>query len=189
MRPSTRVPPFSRGRSTTKVSTNTHVDLPMSKADLSENDRATARVTKPATNACFEYPSLDKLKQGLISTLLCSGSTNRVAAVFDRQCNMYASSYPSEIIKCILASGRVVEIFCKYGGSRGPLRPCDGRSAGAGRQAVGAARGGEPGAPLARSGQAGRSLRPPRADPWLGFTEGFDTPDLKDARALLDELA
>ena len=35
-----------------------------------------------------------------------------------------------------------------------------------------------------------RDLAPPRHGPVYGwFTEGFDTPDLKQAKALLDELA
>jgi hypothetical protein len=38
-------------------------------------------------------------------------------------------------------------------------------------------------------GQGWRSEAPDRLAPIYGwFTEGFDTPDLKDAKALLDEL-
>ena len=53
---------------------------------------------------------------------------------------------------------------------------------------LGAARRDEHDAALARSGEAddARELRAPVYD-W--FTEGFDTLDLKEAKALLDELA
>ena len=50
---------------------------------------------------------------------------------------------------------------------------------------MGATRGDEHGAALARSGQARKLLAPVYG--W--FTEGFDTLDLKEAKALLDELA
>ena len=42
--------------------------------------------------------------------------------------------------------------------------------------------------PLARSRQAGRGSRTSRSGLRL-FTEGFDTLDLKEAKALLEELA
>jgi hypothetical protein len=46
----------------------------------------------------------------------------------------------------------------------------------------------EHGAALARPGQAGRGSRPARSV-YGWFTEGFDTLDLKEAKALLDELS
>jgi hypothetical protein len=52
---------------------------------------------------------------------------------------------------------------------------------------LGAARGDEPGAAVARSGQTGRGPRLlVQVHGW--FTEGFDPLDLKEAKTLLDAL-
>jgi len=53
---------------------------------------------------------------------------------------------------------------------------------------LGAARGDERGSAVARSGQTTAGPRSSRPT-YGGFTEGFSTPDLKDAKASLDEVA
>ena len=56
-------------------------------------------------------------------------------------------------------------------------------------EVLGAARRDEPGPPLSKPGQTGRSTRLCSHEIYGRFTEGFDTMDLREAKALLDELS
>ena len=71
---------------------------------------------------------------------------------------------------------------------RKPISNARSKSPGATGPVLGASRRDEPRAALARSGQA-REARDLLAPVYGWFTEGFDTLDLKEAKALLDELA
>jgi hypothetical protein len=68
------------------------------------------------------------------------------------------------------------------------FRACARGCAGATCKVLGAARGDEHGAALARSGQR-QEARELLAPVYGWFTEGFDTLDLKEVKVLLDELA
>ena len=74
---------------------------------------------------------------------------------------------------------------CREGGSIFRAR-ARSRASAAGK-VLGTARGDEHGAALARSREAAASSRTARSV-YGWFTEGFDTLDLKEAKALLDEL-
>ena len=71
---------------------------------------------------------------------------------------------------------------------RGVLRRRPGRGPAAGGQVLRAARRHEPRPALARPGSAGSEARDLLAPVYGWFTEGFDTPDLRDAKMLLDAL-
>lgn len=59
--------------------------------------------------ACSRLPNLQALAVGLTSVL---GSQ---VNILDRQPNTYASTFPSEILRCQLANGRDLRLLCKYG--------------------------------------------------------------------------
>ena len=72
---------------------------------------------------------------------------------------------------------------------RGLLPPSLSRRRRAGREAVGAARRDQPRPAVAGPGEAGRRRATCSRPVYGWFTEGFDTPDLREAKALLDELS
>ena len=76
---------------------------------------------------------------------------------------------------------------CAAGRVPPSAEPRDGAPAGC--PALGTAGRLQPRPAVARAGPARRRPRAPRADPCAGFAEGFDAPDLKEARALLDALS
>src|SRR5262249_38095446 len=63
-------------------------------------------------------PSLRKLRHA-INPILCRNgtATNRIR-VFHRRPNVYASTFPTEFVTCLLADGAKVELFCKYQAGR-----------------------------------------------------------------------
>jgi hypothetical protein len=64
---------------------------------------------------CFsKFPDLRSLTFGLSRVLNEYGVTVRNVTVLDRQPNIFASSYPSEIVTCRMPDGRTVQMFCKY---------------------------------------------------------------------------
>ena len=60
--------------------------------------------------ACSRLPNLQTLDVGLTSVLRSQ------ATILDRQPNAYASTFPSEIVRCQLGNGRELRLLCKYGG-------------------------------------------------------------------------
>jgi hypothetical protein len=59
--------------------------------------------------ACSRLPNLQTLAAGLTSVLRSQ------ATVLDRQPNTFASTFPSEIVRCQLGDGRRLLLLCKYG--------------------------------------------------------------------------
>jgi hypothetical protein len=59
--------------------------------------------------ACSRLPNRQTLAVGLTSVLRSQ------AIILDRQPNTYASTFPSEIVRCQLGNGREVHLLCKYG--------------------------------------------------------------------------
>jgi hypothetical protein len=59
---------------------------------------------------CSRLPNLQTLAVGLTSVLRSQ------ATILDRQPNTYASTFPSEIVRCQLGNGRELQLLCKYGG-------------------------------------------------------------------------
>jgi hypothetical protein len=59
--------------------------------------------------ACSGLPNLRDLAVGLTSVLRSQ------ATILDRQPNTYASTFPSEIVRCQLGNGRELRLLCKYG--------------------------------------------------------------------------
>jgi hypothetical protein len=54
-------------------------------------------------------PNIQELAVGLTSVL---GSQ---ATILDRQPNTYASTFPSEVVRCQPANGSELRLLCKYG--------------------------------------------------------------------------
>jgi hypothetical protein len=59
-------------------------------------------------------PNLQTLTDGLASVLRSNGSTNNEATILRRHPNIYASSFPSEIVTCRVDDGSELRLFCKY---------------------------------------------------------------------------
>jgi hypothetical protein len=59
-------------------------------------------------------PSLQTLTVGLTSVLRSHGSTSNQVTILRRQLNIYASSFPSEIVTCRVDDGSELRLFCKY---------------------------------------------------------------------------
>jgi hypothetical protein len=59
--------------------------------------------------ACSQLPNRQTLAVGLTSVLRSQ------ATILDRQPNTYASTFPSEIVRCQLGNGRELRLLCKYG--------------------------------------------------------------------------
>jgi Phosphotransferase enzyme family len=62
-------------------------------------------------------PNLQTLTVGLTSILRSHGSTNGQVTILDRQPNIRASTFPSEIVTCRFDDGSELRLFCKYGRS------------------------------------------------------------------------
>lgn len=60
-------------------------------------------------------PAKETLVALLTDILADKGLTKRPVTVVDRQPNIYASTFPSEIVVCRLADGSELKLFCKYG--------------------------------------------------------------------------
>jgi thiamine kinase-like enzyme len=60
-------------------------------------------------------PAKETLVALLTGVLTDKGLTKRPVTVVDRQPNIYASTFPSEIVACRLADGNELKLFCKYG--------------------------------------------------------------------------
>ncbi len=63
----------------------------------------------------FDLPSKEILISKLTDILSKNGITKSPVTVIDRQQNIYASTFPSEMVICQLADGKKLQLFCKYG--------------------------------------------------------------------------
>lgn len=61
----------------------------------------------------FQFPELGKLKASLASTLEAIGIVSRDLTILDRHARLH-TAHPSEIVKCRLADGSMIQLFCKY---------------------------------------------------------------------------
>jgi hypothetical protein len=59
-------------------------------------------------------PNLQILTVGLTSVLRSHGRTNDQVTILRRHPNIYASSFPSEIVTCRVDDGSELRLFCKY---------------------------------------------------------------------------
>ena len=59
-------------------------------------------------------PDLQTLSVGLESALRSGGFTNDRLTIVGRQPNIYAASFPSEIVTCRVDGGSELRLFCKY---------------------------------------------------------------------------
>ena len=59
-------------------------------------------------------PNLQTLTVGLTSVLRSHGSTSNQVTILRRQLNIYATSFPSEIVTCRVDDGSELRLFCKY---------------------------------------------------------------------------
>jgi hypothetical protein len=59
-------------------------------------------------------PDLQTLTVGLESALRSGGFTNDRLTIVGRQPNIYAASFPSEIVTCRVDGGSELRLFCKY---------------------------------------------------------------------------
>ncbi len=66
----------------------------------------------------LQLPDLEILTHGLTSALRANGYTDGEVKVLDRQSNIYASTFPSEIVTCLLADGSKLKCLCKYATDR-----------------------------------------------------------------------
>ena len=64
------------------------------------------------------HPDSEYLSFVLSKVLNENGYYEGKIAVLDRQPNVYTSTYPSEIVSCLLQNGRTIQIFCKYGSEK-----------------------------------------------------------------------
>ena len=70
------------------------------------------------SNPVRALPSLERLMTGLRSVLDTQLSSTWDCEVLQREANIYASTFPSEVVTCRWADGAVVQLFCKYSASR-----------------------------------------------------------------------
>ena len=64
---------------------------------------------------CFsKFPDRRSLTFGLSRALNEYGFAVGNVTVLDRRPNIFASSYPSEIVTCRMPDGRTIQLFCKY---------------------------------------------------------------------------
>lgn len=66
------------------------------------------------TSSKSELPEIDNLQSGLNSALKDEGLLKGKLTIVARQPNVYASTYPSEIVTCRIGDGPKVQLFCKY---------------------------------------------------------------------------
>ena len=66
-----------------------------------------------------EYPETEELALGVASALEHEGIASGPVTVLDRQRNPYSSTFASEIARCQLADGKILQLFCKYGAAQG----------------------------------------------------------------------
>src|SRR5260370_3625523 len=62
----------------------------------------------------FQFPDLQTLTLGLKSAFVSTGHTCKQLVVLGRELNVYASTFPSEIVMCRLDDGRDLQLLCKY---------------------------------------------------------------------------
>ena len=62
----------------------------------------------------MQLPDREALTRGLVS-VLCANQTDSELTVVDRDANLYATSFPSEIVTCRTSDGETIRLFCKYG--------------------------------------------------------------------------
>ena len=67
-------------------------------------------------------PDLRTLTRRLGQALSAHGARSPEVKILRRRRNVYASTYPTEVIACRLADGRELELFCKYGPATGDGR-------------------------------------------------------------------
>jgi thiamine kinase-like enzyme len=61
----------------------------------------------------FQFPELGELIAGLAGTLEAIGLVSHDLTILDRRARLH-SAHPSEIVKCSLADGSMIQLFCKY---------------------------------------------------------------------------
>jgi Phosphotransferase enzyme family len=64
------------------------------------------------------FPDLQTLTVGLMSVFRGNGSLGGQLAVLERKPNLYASTFPSEIVTCRFDDGRERRLLCKYAAGR-----------------------------------------------------------------------
>ena len=64
-----------------------------------------------------DFPDLQTLSAGLTTVLGDNGFTDQTT-ILGRRPNIHASTFPSEIVRCQLADGRKLRLFCKYEAGR-----------------------------------------------------------------------
>jgi hypothetical protein len=67
-----------------------------------------------SSEARSRLPNLQTLASGLTSVLRSHGSTKNQVTIVRRQSNVYATSFPSEIVTCRVDDGTELRLFCKY---------------------------------------------------------------------------
>jgi aminoglycoside phosphotransferase (APT) family kinase protein len=72
-----------------------------------------------SSTASSLFPDLETLAVGLTSVLRSHGSVKNRVTILGRQLNVYASSFPSEIVTCRLDDGSELRLFCKYAAGHG----------------------------------------------------------------------
>jgi len=63
----------------------------------------------------LHLPDSESLSFVLSKVLNENGFVEGNIKVLDRQPNIYSSTYPSEVVTCLLPNGHTLQIFCKYG--------------------------------------------------------------------------
>ena len=61
-----------------------------------------------------QRPNTESLATGLRTVFCDIGLTDGEVKIIDRQPNVYASTFPSEIVTCKFSDGRELQLFCKY---------------------------------------------------------------------------
>lgn len=64
-----------------------------------------------------QFPDQETLTVGLASVFKSNGFTGGEVAILDREPNVYATTFPSEIVTCRFADESGLRLFCKYGAS------------------------------------------------------------------------
>jgi hypothetical protein len=79
---------------------------------------AKSRMPKRIANSRSKFPNSETLSKALTSILCGNRDSNDQVRVLDRQPNVYASTFPTEFVTCLLADGSKMQLFCKYEAGR-----------------------------------------------------------------------
>jgi hypothetical protein len=61
-----------------------------------------------------QFPDLQNLTAGLTSVFRSTGRIDTQVTIVEREPNIYASTFPSEIVTCLFDDGSKLRLFCKY---------------------------------------------------------------------------